>query len=603
MQRQTTIIRGLILALFLCLATGAWAGNILKDLVKAYSTYQEVNMLLWLSGDVKAEKRFGQEVKWFLNLTNKKVKDPETLRWVNTIFHRVKTQFRDRGFDYDLTVYEGDTVNAFAIPGGNIFIYKGMLDFVGSDDELAAVLAHELAHAERRHSLKHFRQNAAFQLILQKAVKNKRDRETWGALVGALTMLRFSREDEFEADELGQAKMFAAGFNPSAQVVLWEKFVAKFGKGEKGLLQYLSTHPPSQDRVNFARNNLRKLQAAETRDFSLSFNPLSDVQENLLQNGSFETDLVARGQPDAWAVKEGKAFLAEGWALTGRRSLQVVADSWNRPVRVISEFIAVKPDSRLTFSGAVRGEGEGQRVSIGAELYDAKKRLRGFIWPILTNHPVTSSWEKVQGVFEGGTTPGRHLQKDTTFIRVILQSGPMSRGSVWFDDLLLQRAGVPRLQNLLAGGDFEYAGPGGLPEGVYGTPGALARDTQRFKTGYASLRMESAGSGETEVKFPPIPLTSLKEAQELHGTFHFCGTGEIKGRCLLEFLDETGNPLSRRLIDKDFTAKADLWQVNRFRARVRFEGQEQAVARAVGLRFVAQIPAGASLWLDGVILR
>jgi hypothetical protein len=216
---------------------------------------------------------------------------------------------------------------------------------------------------------------------------------------------------------------------------------------------------------------------------------------------------------------------------------------------------------------------------------------------------VTSAWTKVQGAIEGGPTPDRHLQKDTAFIRLILQQGPMSKGSVWFDDLLLQRAGVSRPTNLVAGGDFEYAGPGGLPEGLTGTPGALARDIQRFKTGYASLRLANAGSGETEVEFPPIPLNSLKEGQELQGTFHFCGSAEIKGRCLLEFLDEAGNPLSRRLIDKEFTAKPDLWQATGFRARVRFEGQEKAVARSVGLRFVAQIPAGAHLWLDGVILR
>ncbi|HNV69313.1 MAG TPA: hypothetical protein PKO06_06405, partial [Candidatus Ozemobacteraceae bacterium] len=50
------------------------AKNILKDLLKVYQTYQEVNMMLWLTGDAKAEKRFGEEVKWFVNLTNKKEK-------------------------------------------------------------------------------------------------------------------------------------------------------------------------------------------------------------------------------------------------------------------------------------------------------------------------------------------------------------------------------------------------------------------------------------------------------------------------------------------------------------------------------------------------
>jgi len=260
------------------------AKNILKDILKAYSVYEDLNMMLWLTCDVKAEKRFGKEVKWFIELTNKKVKDPETNRWVHSVFDRVKAQFRDRGFDYDITILEGNTVNAFAIPGGSIFIYKGMLDFVGSDDELAAVLAHELTHSERRHSLKQLRKSTAFQILLEKAVKNKRDRETWGQLVAALTLLTFSREDEIEADDIGQKKMFAAGFDPSGQVVLWEKFVQKFGKGENGLLQYLSTHPPSQERVERARKQLANFGTPEHKDLALSFNVLSDPVENLLQN-------------------------------------------------------------------------------------------------------------------------------------------------------------------------------------------------------------------------------------------------------------------------------------------------------------------------------
>ncbi len=602
----TAAVPSLVFSLVLTLAAAAPAParNLLQDLVKAYTTYQEVNMLLWLAGDVKAEKRFGQEAKWFLNLTNKKVKDPEVLRWANAVFNRVKPQFRDRGFDYDLTVYEGSTVNAFAIPGGNIFIYRGMLDFVGSDDELAAIFAHELAHAERRHSLKHLRQNAAFQMLLQQAVKNRRDRETWGQVVGALTMLKFSREDEDEADDLGQAKMFAAGFNPSAQVVVWQKFVAKFGKGEKGLLQYLSTHPPSQDRVENARRNLARFQVPETKDFNLSFNILSDVQENLLQNGSFETDLAGKGMPDAWTVKDGRAQLAEGAVVTGRRCLQVTAESPVRPVRVLSEPIPVRPGTRLTFTGWVRSEDGTQKVSIGAQLFDTRKRLRGFIWPVLANHQAATSWVKVQGVFEGGGAAHRQFQADTAFMQVILQNGPMSKGAVWFDDLTLRRVDYTPPANLLAAGDFEYGGPDGLPAGVSGTPGRVSRDLQRFKTGYAAVRLAGAeGQPETEVEFAPIPLASLKDGQELQGTFHFCGTGEIKGRCLLELLDEAGNPLARRLVDKEFTTKGDLWQVTGFKTRLTFEGEEKRMARSLGLRFVAAVPAGGAVWLDGCVLR
>ncbi|HQG29685.1 MAG TPA: M48 family metalloprotease, partial [Candidatus Ozemobacteraceae bacterium] len=307
-MKRFTLKAALAASLLFGTPFAAEARNILGDLLKAYQTYEQVNMMLWLTGDTKAEKRVGQEMKWFINLTSKKYKDPEANRWVGSVFDRVKGQFRDRGFDYNITVLNDSTVNAFAIPGGNIYIYKGMLDFIGSDDELAAVLAHELAHAERRHSLKQLRQNAAFQLLLQKAVKSGRDRDTWGQVVGALTMLKFSRDDEYEADEIGQTRLTNAGFNPLGQVVLWEKFVQKFGKGEKGLMQYLSTHPPSQDRVEKAKSRLVSLAPGSSTalsaapgvpatqlaaaDLTLSFNILSDTPENLLQNSSFETDLA-----------------------------------------------------------------------------------------------------------------------------------------------------------------------------------------------------------------------------------------------------------------------------------------------------------------------
>lgn len=80
------------------------AKNFLKDILKVYQTYQEVNMMLWLTGDTKAEKRFGEEAKWFVNLTNKKYKDPEANRCAQSVFARLTPQFKERGFNYNLTL-------------------------------------------------------------------------------------------------------------------------------------------------------------------------------------------------------------------------------------------------------------------------------------------------------------------------------------------------------------------------------------------------------------------------------------------------------------------------------------------------------------------
>ncbi|HEY9069996.1 MAG TPA: M48 family metalloprotease [Candidatus Ozemobacteraceae bacterium] len=605
--------------ILLGIPSGSEAKNILGDLLKAYQTYEQANMMLWLTGDTKAEKRVGQEMKWFINLTNKKYKDPEANRWVKSVFERIKPNFRERGFDYNITLLNDSTVNAFAIPGGNIFIYKGMLDFVGSDDELAAVLAHELAHAERRHSLKQLRQSTAFQLLLQKAVKSGRDRDTWGQVVGALTMLKFSRDDEYEADEIGQTKIAQAGFNPMGQVVLWEKFVQKFGKGEKGIMQYLSTHPPSQDRVEKAKTRLVSLAPGSSAalnaapgvsatqlaasDLSLSFNILSDISENLLQNGSFETDLAKKGLPDAWTVKEGKAAFDTAQSVTGRGALRLDPESHLRPVRVVSEMIAVNPAEAYVLTGWMRSGDGTAKASIGAEVYDKAKRLRGYVWPVTSGAPVPAFWQQIEGTYTGGASPSVHLPKDTAFIRVLLQNGPLSRSSVWFDDLRVRRAATPKTDNLVDNGDFEYDSGNGLPRGVVAPAGQAARDLKQFKTGYASLRITGTDAGETTVDLAPIPVSTLKEGQQLQGSFHFNGTGEIRARLLVELLDEAGNPLSRRLVERGFVTKPNLWQATGFKTSFLLQSDEKSVVKSIGIRIAGMIPATGTIWLDNVVMR
>lgn len=618
-MKRFTLKAVLAASLLCCVPFGAEARNILGDLLKVYQTYEQVNMMLWLTGDTKAEKRVGQEMKWFINLTSKKYKDPEANRWVGSVFDRVKGQFRDRGFDYNITVLNDSTVNAFAIPGGNIYIYKGMLDFIGSDDELAAVLAHELAHAERRHSLKQLRQNAAFQLLLQKAVKSGRDRDTWGQVVGALTMLKFSRDDEHEADEIGQTRLSNAGFNPLGQVVLWEKFVQKFGKGEKGIMQYLSTHPPSQDRVEKAKSRLVSLAPGSSAvlsaapgvpatqlaaaDLTLSFNILSDTPENLLQNSSFETDLAKKGSPDAWTVKEGTVAFDREQAVTGRGSLRLTPESHLRPVRVVSEMIAVNPSEAYVLSGWMRSSDGAAKVSVGAEVYDKAKRLRGFIWPVLSGATVSTAWQAVEGTFSGNGTPGVNLPKDAAFIRVLLQNGPISRGQVWFDDLRLRRATAPKTDNLVDNGDFEYDAGNGVPRGVVAPGGQAARDLDQPKTGYASLRITGTDAGETTVELSPIPVSVLKEGQQLQGSFQFNGSGEIRARLLIELLDEAGNPLSRRLVERGFMTKPNLWQATGFKAVYQLQPEEKNLVRSIGIKFAGAIPATGTLWIDTVVVR
>lgn len=589
----------LIMALFVVsIQQPVSAKNVFGQILNAYQKYQEVNMTLWLVGDVGAEKRFGKELQFWLNLTNKHESDPKVVSYVRSIFDRLVPHFKNHGMKYSLHVIRNNTANAFVIPGGHVYVYTGLLNMVSSDDELAAVISHELAHAEKRHSLKNFRASTAAVALLNAAVKNRKDRETWGALVSALTLMKFSRTQEDEADDIGQFRLASAGFNPAAQVSLWEKFLKRFGD-QKGLEQYLSSHPPSSQRIQNARNNLAKMNIAEKTVFANTRNLLSAERQNLLGNGSFEK--ISDGQVPGWQTAEGRAQISTEFAVTGQHSLQLISDERMSVTRVVSDFIPADPSSDFVISGWLRSADGTQNAAIGLELYDAGKRLRDRVWAVRKSSAVPAQ----PIAFEmrlANTQNLRVFAPNTAFMRIVLQAGLVSRGSVWFDDLRLRNSNTSDPVNLLAAGDFEMRGTGQAPGGVRVISGNMATDYSRVSSGYAALKIVGTGA-ESSFAFVPLPVGQLKPGQMLAGSFYFNADQPVKGKVVAELVDAAGNALARRLVDLDFAADKDVWAGTSFAFKFELQPEETGRAVALQIRVISAVPVGASLWLDNFVLR
>ncbi|PKL42654.1 MAG: hypothetical protein CVV41_13985 [Candidatus Riflebacteria bacterium HGW-Riflebacteria-1] len=577
------------------------ARNVLKDIFKVYQKYQEVNMTLWLVGDIGAEKRFGKELQMWMGLMHKEEKDPKIRAYVSGIFERLKPQFNNRGMSFDVRVIRDSTANAFVIPGGHVYVFTGLIDMVGSDDELAAVISHELAHAERRHSLKNFRASTAAVAVLNAAVKNKKDRQTWGNLIGYLTLMQFSRQQEDEADDLGQFKMAAAGFNPAAQVSLWEKFLKKHGD-TKGLAQYLSTHPPSSKRIENARNNLKKMNVVEQTVFNNTRLILSADQVNLLTNPSFEADPAATGQISGWEVAAGKVALTDQQAVTGRRSLELLADQRMSAVRVLSDFIAINENSDLTVTGWARSENGQQNAAVGIEIYDANKRLRNRFLAVRESEPLPATWTRIEARLLN-SAERRIFAAGNVYMRLVLQTGPISLGPVWFDDFRVRQTQVVEPVNMLSGGDFERRTVGNIPEAIQPVAGQIGIDTTKANTGYSSLLLQSAAGGESGFAFAPLPLAGIKAGQSLTCSFYYQSDRPQKGVVVAEMLDEKGAVLARRLAEVGFEAVAGNWLANSFAFKFEPQGNEVAVAKSLRIRVAAAMPAGASIWFDTFIMR
>lgn len=159
-------------------------------------------------------------------------------------------------FEWEFNLIDDDeTVNAWAMPGGKIAFYTGMLPLTGDENGVAVVMGHEVAHALANHGRERLSQLLLFQLGatgLDLALRKEPEttRALWltafglGSQVGLL--LPYSRVQEYEADRIGLILTARAGYDPRTAVPFWERMMAQ---GESGFLEFLSTHPTTSKRI------------------------------------------------------------------------------------------------------------------------------------------------------------------------------------------------------------------------------------------------------------------------------------------------------------------------------------------------------------------
>ena len=167
------------------------------------------------------------------------------------------------GTDWEFVVFDKSEPNAFAMPGGKVGVNAGLIELANEDeDEIAAVIGHEVAHVAKRHSNKRMSQGVGVALggiLLDTAMRNKSSNDRAlargaygvGATVGAV--LPFSRSQEREADDLGLIYSAKAGYDPRASIRFWQKMMSK---SRRKMPQFLSTHPDSGKRIDFLKSRM-----------------------------------------------------------------------------------------------------------------------------------------------------------------------------------------------------------------------------------------------------------------------------------------------------------------------------------------------------------
>ncbi len=176
---------------------------------------------------------------------------------VNEIIRSPAIEYRDR-FPYKVSIInDPNTLNAFCTPGGYIYVYTGLMKAIDNEATLAAVLGHEIAHAERRHATKRMTKALGAQLLMDIALGNNTSRTTEIAanLFVGLALLKNSRDDEAESDEYSFRYLQSTRWYPGALGYFFEKIKGRSGGAIERLL---STHPLPQDRIEANAERVRK---------------------------------------------------------------------------------------------------------------------------------------------------------------------------------------------------------------------------------------------------------------------------------------------------------------------------------------------------------
>jgi len=322
---------------------------------------------------------------------------------VNTYLNRIVTRLAAAApgakYPYLIKAVNDSQINAFALPGGPMYVNRGLLEVARSEAELAGVLAHEMAHVALRHGTHQASKTYLTKgglsilggLIGKPEGSTSRIVNTIGGVGLNAVFMKFSRDDEYEADETGAQIMARAGYNPVSMATMFELLRAQQGRAPSKLEAFFSSHPPAADRE------------ARIRQIAATLGP---VQTRVV--GGFETvqTRVSRLAPPSGTTQVGRldSETAQPTVVVGPVTVQVAPPS-TRYLRFSqpSGFFTIDyPDNWRAypsgFAASMAPEGGVVTAESGAQV---------MLYGVILNHysPFEGAWARRNSSLQRNYTP------------------------------------------------------------------------------------------------------------------------------------------------------------------------------------------------------
>lgn len=291
------------------------------------------------------ELQLGKEAAAEVERTMEVVNNAETEAWLNRIGKRLAATPQANAYPYYFKLVNEDSINAFALPGGPMYVHTGLIKAAETEDQVAGVLAHEMSHVALRHGANQMSKAQTWQTIMGvvgaaagmvgggQCTLLCQAIQAGGGLAENAVLSRFSRDHEKDADLNGARMMAAAGYNPIALAQFFERLEKQSGAAQqpKGLQAWFSSHPSPGNRVQYVSEDIGFYPKAEyTASAGSSFpnvqktvaslpppkpkpgsmlQPMQAQARTNLPQGfkDLQTKGFAIGYPETWQAGQGKS--------------------------------------------------------------------------------------------------------------------------------------------------------------------------------------------------------------------------------------------------------------------------------------------------------